>query len=347
MLYKIVIRADASSLIGSGHLMRMLALSQLLIDSGCEVHFATIPYHPPILNCLAEESLHIHYLSKQDDWNLDKDLESLTALAADLGVKWVVLDGYQFTAGYERGIKQAGFSLLRVDDQPSDLYLADILLNQNFGAESMTHAISPNTRLLSGLKYLLLRREFRSVELYSKPFLEHGPFHLLVSLGGGSKVTDHLNYLILRWLLSSRHWHGTVTLIAGGMAKNHEQLAKLSKPALGQVEVIVQTNNMAVEMYKADLAIVSAGSTMWELLYMKVPFMAVSLNKAQCDYLEFVAREGLCENLGWHEDLTDEKLNTSLLSLVRDPHRRSQILKKANLLLDRDNNGNELLALLR
>ena len=69
-------------------------------------------------------------------------------------------------------------------------------------------------------------------------------------------------------------------------------------------------------MFKSDLAIVSGGSTMWELLHMRVPFLSIPLNKAQQGYLEFLEKENLCDNLGWHEQLTPERTALTLQNLV-------------------------------
>jgi len=103
------------------------------------------------------------------------------------------LDGYQFSEAYEKRIKRQGPSLLRVDDIPSMSYSADVLLNQNHGAEQMEYDVHPNTRLFTGLKYFLLRREFRKTLLEQKIFSEEGPFHILISLGGVSQLCDSLN----------------------------------------------------------------------------------------------------------------------------------------------------------
>ena len=60
-----LIRTDASSSIGAGHLMRMIALGQMLKDSGQSVHFATTSPSSPILERLAQEGFTVH---KMDSW---------------------------------------------------------------------------------------------------------------------------------------------------------------------------------------------------------------------------------------------------------------------------------------
>ena len=79
-----LIRVDASPQMGAGHLMRMLALGQLLSDSGNAVHFVTIPYSPAILNCIEKESFYLHYLTQASTWDQQEDLDSVVSLIVSL-----------------------------------------------------------------------------------------------------------------------------------------------------------------------------------------------------------------------------------------------------------------------
>jgi len=342
---RFLIRVDASPQIGAGHLMRMLALGQLLLDSGNEVHFATIPYYPSILTYLEKEPFHLHYLPQPSQWKQEKDLDALLSLMVSVNPSWVILDGYQFSTDYEQAIKKKGVRLLKVDDLSTQHCVADILLDQNHGAEQMESSMAPYTKKLAGLKYVLLRREFRTAQIETKSISEQGPFHILVSLGGGSEISDLLNLKIIQAFSELKDWNGSATVVIGKMGQQSRPLIELTKQASWPIQITAHVENMAYEMVKSDLAIVSGGSTMWELLYMKVPFLAVSLNKAQEDYLEFLEQEELCVNLGWHEQLTSEKIQTSVCNLAQNKT-RSQILEHADVLLERKNNGKKLLNLL-
>ena len=345
MNQKILIRVDASLQIGSGHLMRMVALGQLLTDSGNEVHFATIPYYTPFLTYLGKEPFYLHYLPQPSQWIQKKDIEALLSLIVSINPSWVVLDGYQFSTDYEQTIKNKEVRLLKVDDLPTQHCVADILLNQNHGAEQMEHSIAPYTKKLAGLKYLLLRREFRKADTKLKAIsASQESLHFFVSLGGGSEITDLLNYKIVQAFSELKKWNGSATVIVGKMGKKSRQLIELSKQISWPIHITENVENMASEMFKSDLAIVSGGSTMWELLHMKVPFLSISLNQAQKGYLEFLEKEDLCENLGWHEQLTPERTASTLQNLVQNVNRRSRILKNADKLLERENNGKMLLS---
>ena len=125
-----------------------------------------------------------------------------------------------------------------------------------------------------------------------------------------------------------------------------EQLTQLLTNISWPIEVLKQSDDMASEMLKADMAIVAGGSTMWELMSMQVPFLTLSLTEAQREYLQFLEQEGLCDDLGWYEQVTPEKIITSLLSILQNAPRRRKMLDTANRLLYRQSNGEELLRIL-
>jgi spore coat polysaccharide biosynthesis predicted glycosyltransferase SpsG len=161
----LLIRADASVSIGTGHIMRMIALGQAWQAQGGEVHFFCAEITPALEQRLASEGFHlsrIHSpLGSQEDLSETIHLISET-LQVDRQNARVVLDGYHFGSGYQLGIKAAGFKLLVVDDYGhADFYHADWVLNQNISAREELYAKrSPDTKLLLGPKFVMLRKEF-------------------------------------------------------------------------------------------------------------------------------------------------------------------------------------------
>jgi len=320
---KVLIRADASSKIGIGHVMRMLALGQLLLDDGYKVCFATIPDHNEILDRLRNEGFTVYCLNQDDINCASSDLTQLLNLAEKVQPTWIIIDGYHFDWAYEKRIKDEGYKLLRVDDIPKGHYYADVVLNQNYGSEDFKYNTEKYTKVLAGLKYVLLRREFRKSSQQFKIVRKRNSLHVLVSLGGSAKVNSAINNVI------------------------SEGLSGLSDLLTMSILAEASNRNMAEEMLKADLAIVSVGSTMWELMHMHVPFLAVSLTPMQDDYLTYIALEGLCIKLGWHEDLNCKLVQEKTLSFIKDNDSREKMIEKYEALIGFNDIGEHLLATLR
>jgi UDP-2,4-diacetamido-2,4,6-trideoxy-beta-L-altropyranose hydrolase len=344
---QILIRVDASPEIGAGHLMRMLALGQLLLDAGFGVHFATIPHNPSILDFLRKEDFNLVCFNPCLENDISRDSDQLLELSAKILPSWIILDGNRFDETYECQIREKGFRLLRVVDIPNMEYEANIILNQNYGAEEMNYQIKPHTKILAGLRYLLVRREFRLIDSKIKRGKRKNTFHILVTLGGGTKSHRSLYQRILESIVQIKKLDISCTMIIGNFSKDLSFFVKyLEANVFSHIEIKRNSSNMAEEMLRADLAITAAGSTMWELIFMKVPFLALSLNEPQKEYLEFLAKAGLCINLGWYEDLSVDSAFETILDFANNCNLRSQMQDKMGSLINRKRYGKELLEIL-
>ena len=177
-----IIRTDASIQIGSGHMMRCLALGQAWKDAGGKVTFVTACQSDGLLQRLREEEFDIHLLARPypdpGDWNYTKNI-----LAAHPNA-WVVLDGYHFNEAYQQCVKEAGHRLFVINDMAHlKHYYADIVLNQNLHAEQLRYSCEPYTRLLLGTRYVLLRREFLRWQGWQREIPDIA-CKVLVTLGG-------------------------------------------------------------------------------------------------------------------------------------------------------------------
>jgi len=190
---QLLIRADAGTEIGSGHLMRCLALGQAWKDAGDEVIFITSCQNEGLLQRLREEDFEIHIIASKypdaDDWEHTKEI------LADHPDAWVVLDGYHFDEGYQQLVKEAGYRLLVIDDMAHlKHYYADIILNQNLHAEQLQYPCEPYTSLLLGTNYALLRKEFLAWRDWKREIPEIA-LHVLVTLGGSDPENHTLKVI--------------------------------------------------------------------------------------------------------------------------------------------------------
>src|SRR5436190_24373280 len=155
----LVIRADASSDIGSGHVMRCLALAQAWQDANGRAIFVMATEDRGIQQRLAAERMEVFQVSAVA--GSEQDAEKTSNIALSLETEWLVLDGYHFSPLYRSQLFNSCRLLVVDDHAESPPYDCDLLLNVNiYAAPAMYPDIPAHTRTLLGTKYALLRREF-------------------------------------------------------------------------------------------------------------------------------------------------------------------------------------------
>ena len=139
MLPPLFIRADASVAIGTGHVMRMIALAQAWQDRGGEVRFISAEITAPLAQRLKDETFNLSHIKARSgsEEDLKQSLRVIRgAQKSGNSTARVVLDGYHFDSAYQLGIKEAGMLLLLMDDfGHADYYHADWVLNQNISVQ--------------------------------------------------------------------------------------------------------------------------------------------------------------------------------------------------------------------
>ncbi len=269
----LIIRVDASSQIGTGHLMRCLALGQAWKDAGGRVIFITACQSEGLLQWLREEEFDIHLLAKPypdaGDWDYTKDI--LAAHSND----WVVLDGYHFDRVYQQQVKEAGHRLLVIDDMAHlKHYHADIVLNQNLHAEQLQYSCEPYTHLLLDTRYVLLRREFLAWRGWKREIPEIAR-QVLVTLGGSDPENHTLKVIQALQQVDISGLEATVVI---GASNPHTGILEVAiRKSSIPIRLIQNAKNMPELMAWADVAVSAAGSTVWELMFMGVPAFLIAI----------------------------------------------------------------------
>jgi UDP-2,4-diacetamido-2,4,6-trideoxy-beta-L-altropyranose hydrolase len=324
----ILIRADASPEIGTGHVMRCLALAQAWQDAGGRAVFAMAHSFPALEARLTAEEFAIVGLSGMIHRN--EDARRTQEIAKQLTANWVVVDGYQFDANYQLAIKDAGVKLLFLDDiAHCTSYAADLVLNQNIHAnEDMYMKRESYTRCLMGPRFALLRHEFARRDERDRDVREIGK-NILVLMGGSdpgnatAKVMDAIGLLHEEDL--------RVTVVAGPGTASLQTLAK-RRPH--RVTVVRSPQSLAELMASADLAVSAAGSTVWELCHLGLPAILVAVAENQLPGARELGRRGIFAYLGHIQNVEATELASEIRALLRSQERRKAMSEMGRNLVD-------------
>ena len=132
----------------------------------------------------------------------------------------------------------------------------------------------------------------------------------------------------------SRRDNSEVIVVVSGSNSHYEKLQ--TEVAKSRILITLQQNvtNMPELMAWADIAIAAGGSTNWELAFMGLPSLVITVADNQKDITAKLDRQGVIINLGWHEDVTIEGLSLSIQDLIGDRPHRETMSKKGQQLVD-------------
>jgi UDP-2,4-diacetamido-2,4,6-trideoxy-beta-L-altropyranose hydrolase len=262
----------------------------------------------------------------------DADLENTFSAVTDVKASFVVLDGYDFDLNYQRALRAAGCRLMVIDDMVRlACYDTDILLNQNLGAERLEYNCNADATLLLGSEYALLRREFvvwRS-RLHTVP---ETAGKILVTLGGSDP--DNVTLKVIHALRLLEIARLQIRVVAGPANPHIDELRDTTAAFPGRFELLTYVGEMAPLMAWADIAVTGAGSTCWELACVGLPAATLVIAENQRTIADELSAAGAVFNLGWHEDVSTERIGSTVDGLVYSSFRRLRMSQRGRALVD-------------
>ena len=303
---QIIFRVDGDFKIGLGHLVRSLTLAKSLREEGFEIGFLTKT--PLVKEAASKEG----YLS----WTINKKFDWPEGLKADL----VITDINHTTIVYMERLKSTGARLITFDDLGIGRTSADLVIDANL-------APFVSKKYLCGPDYIILRKEF-SQYARKERVIEKEVRQVLVSMGGSdpsnltSKVVEALKGLdipILAKIIIGRAFgqkEGLLKSIEGGEKFRIEE------------DVL----DIPKKMLEADLAIISAGVTMFELACLGTPGVIIAQDEIQAKNLIPFKEQGLFIYLGLLP--TIDKIRESVRRLALDANARLEMSRYAKKFVD-------------
>ncbi|MEA2552218.1 MAG: UDP-2,4-diacetamido-2,4,6-trideoxy-beta-L-altropyranose hydrolase [Fimbriimonadaceae bacterium] len=312
---RVLIRADASVAIGTGHVMRCLALAQALQHGGDEVTFAAAEL-PDAL----QDRLQGFEIKRLNGPRASLDDAAETAALAE-AKDWVVLDGYAFNHAYQQALRKENQKLAIIDDGANlDGYSADGLINPNLYATEAMYEEKSISRLLVGHKYAMLRREFwERTDRPAKPRSRN----VLITMGGSDP--DNVTGKIIRSVKGSTLENIHIRAITGASNPYWETLQAQAARAGHSVELLRNVEDMKEQLEWADIAISAAGNTALELACVGVPSLFVVLVDNQEPVARAIRKFGFGRVLGWHEDVNEEAIRAGLRDLLSSSQERDRM----------------------
>jgi UDP-2,4-diacetamido-2,4,6-trideoxy-beta-L-altropyranose hydrolase len=329
----LLFRTDASVAIGTGHAMRCLALAQAWQDAGAQAVFALAESTASIDERLRSETFEVLPVSCVDGTR--EDANQTIALAQAQRAEWIVVDGYQFDAEYQRALNDAGLKILFLDDYGhATHYSADLVLNQNVCANEALYADRESyTQLLLGPRYCLLRREFAVWHDWKRE-VSPACHRLLIMMGGSDP--ENLTARVITAIERAKHEGPDaldVTVVVGGSNPHSSGLQSLAARSQQKISVRRDVSNMGELMAAADIAVSAAGSTCWELCLLALPALLIDVAPNQTALAEDLDRKRCAVHIG-NQTVSAQEIAHQLERLLGSHQLRRSLSERSRELVD-------------
>jgi len=292
----ILFRADSSSVIGTGHIMRDLVLAEQYKSS--KITFAVQKLDGNINHKISEKKYDIELLQSNA-------VEEVIKLVEALNIDLVVIDHYSIDASYEKTLKEAiSVQILSFDDT-YEKHCCDILLNHNVYADSQKYndLVAEGCELRCGSDFTLLREEFVEAKRSNIKHRNGIMNNVFIAMGGADH--SNINISILRVLDSFPDLHAYIVSTTAN-AHLHELKAYVDNKK--NVTLHINTNQIAKLMCESDFAIVTPSVTMNEVLYMDLPFVAINTVDNQKEMYKYLFESGYLVQACFDADDLENKI---------------------------------------
>lgn len=300
MRNKVYIRVDGSAEIGLGHLVRCMALSQMLKEE-FELHFICREAPESMLKEISESGIPFSIIDKEESF-----------LAMLTGREIVVLDNYFFETSYQRQIKETGCQLVCIDDLHDKEFYADLVINQVPGTRPSDYQAQPYTQYALGPDYALLRAPFlEEARKERKPGQVSSVF---ICFGGADNrnLSTHTLGLVLKEPRFQK-----ITVVTGAAFQYANEL----RPLVGSDSRVahfsaVDERKMLDLMKVSDLAIVPASGILLEVMAAGCRVISGMYVENQRYVFEEYKKAGFFESA---EDFSTQHLQNAIRRIFESP----------------------------
>jgi len=320
----LLIRADANVSIGTGHVMRCLALAEAWQDEGGTASFLSAELPDALQSRLAANGISLSHVDAIP--GSSEDAAAAIAQAHQLNDSWMVVDGDRFRGEFLDPIHSEGIRVLLIDDfADREAFPVQLIVNPNSGVDPEQYrARGSHAQVLFGPRYVLLRREFRRAR---EKRHERTGNRVLVTLGGSDP--EDLTPRIVTALVPCADVQ--LTVVAGAGYSNVSALQKLSA---SNTRVIVDSQSMGDLMSESDLAVIAAGGTLWELLSKGCVVLSYARNTVQKRVVQSLAKDGVVVDMGETVHFSAASLVSEVKRLVDSHALREQMAARGRKLVD-------------
>ena len=312
---KILIKADASHEIGTGHIYRGLSIASKLVNH--EVIFLLDEAQELGIEIVKNNNYPFitHNSNKGNGKDADeKAKEEIIEKIVEYDPDIIINDILNTNSKYTKTLRDNGFFIVNFEDVGGGVKYAHLVFDALY-----EHKI-PLKNLYSGHRYYILKDEF-----YYQSFkkIDKDVNRILLTFGGTDP--NNLTEKTLEAILESKYQNEIEIILGLGYSKKEEIQEKYKDNE--RISIYENVKNMSEHMHNADLIFTSAGRTMYEIASLGVPCICLCQNERELSHIFGNIEHGFI-NLGLGSRVSKEDLIRTLENTINDYELRIEMNKR-------------------
>lgn len=326
---KIIIRADGGTSIGMGHVMRCIALADMLKNDFNVAFAIQTPAESVIKNIhsVTETILHL-----PDTTDYKKDATGFSQFLEPTDI--VILDGYNFKTDYQKIIKSAGCKLVVIDDLHDWHQVADAVINHAAGITAADYSKEEYTKLYLGLEYALLRKPFlipskeiKKINAVKKVFISMGASDI-------NNLTKKFTEALIQ-IKGIEEIHLMLGSINPNL-KSIDLLIEKNKQIIIKKHFEISAEQLAELLKKCDLSICPASSISLESCAIGIGLITGYTAENQKGILSGLADKKTIIDLGDLNAIKTEAIISEIKKIIEVPEKLNELIENQKKIIDHD-----------
>ncbi len=305
---KVVFRADGNAAIGLGHVIRSLALAEMLKDEFYCVFAIQEPSEALRLQISSVCAEVITLLQQTDKAVVVGELDPCLQ-----GDELVILDGYKFDTAYQLHIKSKCSKLVCIDDIHAYHFVADLIINHGT-INDRVYSREPCTRLLLGTRYSLLRPAFlQAIQNPASPVEENNVF---LCFGGSDALNLTCSYVAR---IAAVENVDVIHVVVGSAFQHQDALLEIvAKNPVAKIHVHrnISAEALVQLIQQCKVAVVPGSTIAIECASIGIAMLCGYYVDNQHDIVQMLESTGLAINVGDFTSLEPAAFTTALGQLL-------------------------------
>lgn len=220
--------------------------------------------------------------------------------------------------------------VISLDETAKIRFASDLVINPTLGHHDNDYELYPDTQLVAGCRYAMIRSEFRRAR--NVRATEPGkPTRVLVALSAGEAVRDTLAYV--KALLANPVIE-KIDAVCGSGVDGREELQAFAEENSDRVHITPDARDLGTRMTKAHLLICGGGNTSLEATCVGVPMLIVSRHEHHVLNATRLEEIGVAQYLGDCSKVSAEQVATTAAAILEDNFERKTMSRSGRRLID-------------